>query len=190
MKITGGEARGRRLPPVSSVLVRPSSGVIREAIFNILPPVRDKLFLDLFAGSGSVGLEALSRGARGAVFVEKDALVAGGLRKNISCLGYEDRSEVLAIEAGKAIPLLRHRGQQFDVIFIDPPYHKQYIGEIMNALTVDAAGAGLIIAREGVLVFQHPKREEIPVPEVFTLWKARDYGESRLSFFATVNCEP
>ncbi|MDZ4165296.1 MAG: 16S rRNA (guanine(966)-N(2))-methyltransferase RsmD [Smithellaceae bacterium] len=182
MRITGGEARGRRLRSVSSALVRPSSGVIREAIFNILSGVRDKLFLDLFAGSGSVGLEALSRGAGEAVFVEKDASVAGELRKNITSLGYEGRSEVLTMEAGKAISLLNSRGRVFDIIFVDPPYEKKHLPEIMTVLAGDSAGTAGLLAREGILVFQHSGREEIEVPEVFTLWKARDYGGSRLTF--------
>ncbi|MDI6726837.1 MAG: 16S rRNA (guanine(966)-N(2))-methyltransferase RsmD, partial [Smithellaceae bacterium] len=168
MRITGGEARGRRLHSVSSGLVRPSTGVIREAIFNILPGVRDKLFLDLFAGSGSVGLEALSRGAGEAVFVEKDASAAGELRKNIASLGYEGRSEVLAMEVSKAIHLLNCRGRVFDIIFVDPPYDKKHIPEILTALTGKSAGTARLLAREGVLVFQHSGREEIEAPEVFT----------------------
>ncbi len=183
MRLTGGAARGRRLPPVRGRKVRPTPAIIREAIFNILPSVENTTFLDLFAGSGIVGLEALSRGARKVLFVEKDPAVVSELKKNIFQLGYADRSDVLQMEANRSIDLLLSRLYLFDVVFLDPPYHERHISEILTALAMTSCGGKTLLSRKGWLVIQHSRRQEIQAPEVFTLWKIRNYGESQLSIF-------
>ncbi len=183
MRLTGGEARGRRLGPVKGGKVRPTPAIIREAIFNILPSLENRTFLDLFAGSGIVGLEALSRGAREALFVENDPAVAADLKKNIALLGYAGRAEILHMEANRSIGLLLSRFRIFDVIFLDPPYHENHISEILMVLANSSLGGKTLISPEGWLVLQHSRRQEVWAPEVFDLWKVRNYGESQLSVF-------
>lgn len=183
MRLTGGESRGRRLNPIRGRQVRPTPAIIREAMFNILPPVENATFLDLFAGSGIVGLEALSRGAREALFVEKDPAVLTELKKNISQLGYAGRAEVLSMESHKAVGLLLSRLRIFDVVFLDPPYQENHIARIMAALAIPSPAGCLLLSQNGTMVVQHSSREEVRAPEFFSLWKVRDYGESRLSLF-------
>ena len=114
MRIIAGIARGRHFQAPAGATTRPTSDRVREALFSILgPPPANAAVLDLFAGSGSLGLEALSRGAARACFVEKDRLAVATLRKNIKGLGFEEHTEVMPIEVSRALASKR----QFE------PYH-------------------------------------------------------------------
>ncbi|MBU2026805.1 MAG: RsmD family RNA methyltransferase, partial [Proteobacteria bacterium] len=103
MRISGGEARGRTIRLLKGCRIRPTAERIKESLFGILSPVTGRAFLDLFAGSGNVGLEALSRGARFAVFVEKDIRLADAIRTNISLLGFAGKGEVIAADAAMGL---------------------------------------------------------------------------------------
>lgn len=123
MRIIAGEARGRRLAAPPGTRVRPTSDRVREAVFNSLyslgDPIPGAAVLDLFAGSGALGLEALSRGAAGARFVEADAAARRALDANIDSLGFRDRAEVVAADA---LDWLGRDAEPADVAFADPPY--------------------------------------------------------------------
>jgi len=122
MRISGGEARGRTIRLLKGCRIRPTAERIKESLFGIISPVTGGAFLDLFAGSGNVGLEALSRGARFAVFVEKDIRLADAIRTNISLLGFAGKGEVIAADAAMGLGRLAKRGDRFEIIFADPPY--------------------------------------------------------------------
>lgn len=184
MRLTGGADKGRLLVPLRGQRVRPTSSIIREALFNILPPVEQNTFLDLFAGSGIVGLEALSRGAASATFVERSSSVASELQKNIRRLDYARRGELLNMEATAAITLLTRQGRSFDIVFLDPPYDEgEQLPRVMSALGNAPPGGELILRYDGFLVVQHSIKEPVPLPRGFALWKERDYGVSRISIF-------
>ena len=121
MRVVAGTHRGRtlRAPPGSET--RPTSDRVREALFSILgPSIQDARVLDLFAGSGALGIEALSRGAAAAVFVDRSRRATQAIRANLAALGIE--AEVRALEARAALRAASGRGEAYDLIFVDPPY--------------------------------------------------------------------
>ena len=122
MRIIGGRLKGRRLTGVRGQ-IRPTADRVREAIFNILgPEVPGSLVLDLFAGTGALGIEALSRGAQAAVFVENHSTSLQVLRRNVDQCALSEVSRVLPLATEKALPKLAAAGAQFSLIFLDPPY--------------------------------------------------------------------
>jgi len=180
MRISGGEAKGRLIRIPAGGRVRPTTDRVRESLFNILPTVAETSFLDLFAGSGIVGMEALSRGAAHAVFVEKDLRVADALKARISGFGFTGRAEVMSVPVHKALEILRRNGKRFDIIFADPPYNEGLAVETLHFL-----GEGELIAPAGVLVMQHSARETTGELQAVSLLLTdkRQYGETVLSFF-------
>ncbi|MBE3573664.1 MAG: 16S rRNA (guanine(966)-N(2))-methyltransferase RsmD, partial [Moorella humiferrea] len=121
LRIIAGQARGQRLRTPKGSGTRPTSERVREALFNILGPrVIEALFLDLFAGSGAVGLEALSRGAKEAFFIEHDRRALSCLKANLQATGFNDRAHILAMDVRRALAELRRRDLVFDLIFVDP----------------------------------------------------------------------
>jgi 16S rRNA (guanine(966)-N(2))-methyltransferase RsmD len=146
----------------------------------MLGDLTGKAFLDLYAGSGNVGLEALSRGAGFACFVESDARLAGSIRTTLEQFGYAQRAEVLTRDVARGIAGIAQRGMTFDIIFADPPYDEGLVAKTLQGL----AGGG-ILAREGLLVLQHSLREmPEPLPEgKISATDQRRYGDTVLSFF-------
>src|SRR5579864_9019628 len=121
MRVIAGEFRSRRLKTLAGLETRPTPDRLREALFNVLTPViADAVFLDAYAGTGAVGIEALSRGARRCVFVEKNRAAIGVIRENLAALGLENRAEVYT---SKAPPVLERVSA--DIVFLDPPYESE-----------------------------------------------------------------
>lgn len=179
MRISGGEARGRSIGLPRGCRIRPTADRIKESLFDILPPVKDKSFLDLFAGSGSVGMEALSRGARFTAFVEKDARLAEAIRVNLARLGFLGRADVIAADAQRGLGRLAGRGERFDILFADPPYDEGYLWETLRWLEKeDVLGEG------GIIAIQHSVREAFDPSTLRFLELAdqRRYGDTVLSF--------
>lgn len=141
MRVIAGSARGRRLVTVAGTRVRPTADRVKEALFSIIESrfdLRGMRVLDLYAGSGGLGIEALSRGAAAAVFVEQDAAVARVLRRNLQACGFE--AEVLGSPVERALARLEQRGDVFGGVLLDPPYAG---GEAERCLGWLAAGAHL-----------------------------------------------
>jgi 16S rRNA (guanine(966)-N(2))-methyltransferase RsmD len=136
-------------------------------------------FLDLFAGGGGVGIEALSRGAPSAVFVEQDAAALRALRDNIERLGLAERARVVRGDAARAVERCGSRGERFAVAFVDPPY-----ASAGGALAIAALGAGAALRPGAVVVYQHGSKA--PPPDAvgqLRAWRARKFGETTLTFF-------
>lgn len=182
MRIVGGRHRGRRLSVPPGDAVRPTSDRAREALFNILShgrlaetglPFADAVVLDAFAGTGALGLEALSRGASEAAFIEngRDALAA--LRRNIDALGEDDRAQIVRGDATRP-PLAPFQGA---VAFLDAPYGS---GLAVTALSALAAARWLLPA--ALAVVEISAEEELDPPEGFALVDTRVYGAARLVF--------
>jgi 16S rRNA (guanine966-N2)-methyltransferase len=187
MRIIGGEARGRRLfiPRTSSI--RPTTDRIKEAFFNIIGFVDGKTFLDLFAGTGNMGLEALSRGAVKATFIENDQVLVDAMTRNISACGFTNRIEILSSDFIQAISILKERSGDFDILFADPPYEQGFVCQ-----TLEHLGKGELMSEDGLLAIQHSIREVVKVKESgpFVLIDQRRYSDTILSFFRITPIKP
>lgn len=153
MRIIAGNAKGRKLmSPSGDHKVRPTADRVKEAVFNIIGPcIKGFIVLDLFAGTGSLGLEALSRGAEFAIFVDKDPESLKVLKKNIGLTGFIDKSEVLSGDGLKVLGKLKTANKLFDLIFIDPPYE----GDIYKKVPFLIEKYG-IIRDGGYVIVEHP----------------------------------
>ena len=172
MRIVGGACKKRSLK-VPKKGVRPTKGIVRSAIFNILGEQHmNAEVLDVFAGSGALGIEAISRGARHCIFVEKNAR---HLRTNLSKLTSKSQARIIAEDFRRA--LRRLKNQEFDVIFADPRYNKNYVQPTLNEIVRYD-----LLAREGVVVIEHSPSEEFTIPDTLEKIKQRKYGDTRISF--------
>jgi len=177
MRIIGGEAKGRRLGVPKGCRIRPTSDRIKEALFNMLRPIAGKSFLELYAGSGSVGLEALSRGAARIVFIEKNPVLVHLIHKNLRECGFEGPHEALALDVRQGVKLLESRQIRFDVLFADPPYEEEYIDR-----TIRLIWESNLLSQDGLAVMQHSIREPINTLDLLELYDQRRYGDTILSF--------
>ena len=175
MRIVGGSLGGRVLRAPAGQDTRPTSEKVREALFNILPDVDGMSVLDLFAGSGGLGIEALSRGAAHATFVDQAKAALGVIRTNLKTFGLESRATVLA---GDAVTLAaRHvPASPWQLVFIDPPY--------ASDLAVRSASALANLAPDAVIVIEHDRRHA-PPDQLGSLLRSdeRRYGDTMVSFF-------
>ncbi len=176
MRVTGGIGRGRRLKVPSGSRVRPTSDKVKQALFNILGDrVTGAAFLDLYAGAGGIGIEALSRGAGRVVFVDSSQSSLAVIKQNIERTGLGERAQVVPAEA-KAF--LRKTSGSFDIIFLDPPY-----AEDLRPLLDLIAGSGMM-KPGGVVIAEHFKKQ--PSPEragSLTLYREARYGDTVLAFY-------
>jgi 16S rRNA (guanine(966)-N(2))-methyltransferase RsmD len=175
MRVIAGEFKGRPLK-VPREGVRPTSGVLKEALFNICQQeIEGKTFLDLFAGSGAVGLEALSRGALHVTFIDlnKDSLRV--LKQNIELLKVEPSTEVLAGDALLKLKSLEKRGKTFDIIFTDPPYETDVSEELLLFFSTSP-----LLNPSGVLFMEEPKGKQTLSKDTLILKKERLFGDSKL----------
>lgn len=179
MRIIAGEFRGRRLAAVKGPL-RPTSDKVREAVFSILGPVVvGARVLDLFAGTGALTLEALSRGAADAVLVEENAAALRVLRQNLQTLGLADRVRVLALPVAGALKKLSAQGAQFNLIFLDPPY-----GRGLALTTLTDLGNSAFFLPGARVVAEHSRRESLPERlGGLRLNQARRYGDTQVAFY-------
>ncbi|MFI5338545.1 MAG: 16S rRNA (guanine(966)-N(2))-methyltransferase RsmD [Candidatus Methylomirabilales bacterium] len=180
MRISAGEHRGRRLQSVKGKVTRPTSDLLRQAVFNVLGDrIQGAQVLDLFAGTGSVGLEALSRGAATATFVEKDRRAVATLRSNLASLNLTSRARVIAGDVLLTLRRFETGGETFDCLFLDPPY----AGDLA-ARCIEKLADGSLLRENGALVTQ--AFHKTPLPEQVGIlrrtWRRR-YGESSLAVY-------
>lgn len=180
MRIITGSAKGKRLQSPRGTRTRPTLGRARESLFDILTPrLVGARFLDLFAGSGSIGIEALSRSAQLAVFVENDERAARSIRANLETTGVLDRARVLRMSALPALARLAERGEQFDLIFIDPPYGQGWMPRVFDVLAAHQE----LLAPAGVLIAQQHHKEPVVAPECLVEMRQRRIGDTRFIFY-------
>ncbi len=184
MRIIAGKFRSRRLAAPEGWETRPTSDRLRETLFNVLAPrMEGAVFADLFAGTGAVGLEALSRGARRVYFAENAAAPLAALRANIETLGVVGEAEV---EAGGTLRLLRRlrkQGVELNVVFLDPPYSE----EATYAETLKFLGGGEILSAGATVVAEHASRSRLAaVVGELEAYRTIEQGEAGLTFFQTV----
>ncbi len=172
MRVIGGEFRSRRLQSMPGMDVRPTPDKIRESLFNILSPeIEGTVFVDAYAGTGAVGIEALSRGARHAIFIEKDRAAVGLIKSNLAALGAESRARVI-----HGLAALHLGSLTADIVFIDPPYPKDR--------EYHAALEALEAKPPRLAIVQHATRFAL-ADEYGPLHRTRTvkYGDNTLSFF-------
>jgi 16S rRNA (guanine966-N2)-methyltransferase len=174
VRIVAGAKRGRRIRVAPRSGVRPTSEYVREAIFNALGPVTDLIVLDLFAGTGAMGLEALSRGAAACIFVEDDRAVAEVLRENIRTLDYDAVSTVIGGGYPRALTSLIQTGPRFDLLFVDPPYRMLPEVEVMLTPLVS-----LLLATGGVVVIEGGRSSQVTLGHAPVF--ERVYGETKVT---------
>lgn len=177
MRIISGAQKGHRISSGKKARMRPTSEKARECIFNVLrEEVSGKRVLDLFAGAGGLGLEALSRGAQSVTFVDASSQSISVLKRNLEILKLKNKSTVIKIDGLKAIKKLP---QSFDLIFADPPYGKGYVQQMINALITSH-----ILEEGGILVLEHHKKETFSCPqEKLIVLKQKRFGDTVISFF-------
>ena len=177
MRIIAGEFKGRKLVVPRDESVRPTAEKVREAVFSMLQMyIPDAVVVDLFAGTGSLGLEALSRGARTAYFADRDRQSIAMVRENVWLCGMEERSVILCADYTSAINRIHDKA---DIVFLDPPYRAGLMEDCLSRL----AESGLL--PEGGLVVAEHGREEILPDDVDCLHRIRDrkYGKVRVSVY-------
>lgn len=180
MRIIGGTLKGRKLASVKGDRTRPTADRVREALFNILGPLPPGTrVLDLFAGTGALGIEALSRGADLAVFVDRDPRPLATLRKNIDHCGLQAHTRVFRWDITKNLNCLKPFTRPFDLAFLDPPYHNQLIPPALAGLLRLQA-----LSQGATIVAEHAADEDIPPPAGLIREDRRTYGQTSLSFFA------
>jgi 16S rRNA (guanine966-N2)-methyltransferase len=173
VRIIAGTCKGARIFAPKGLDTRPTSDRVREAAFNLIGPVDDAIVLDLYAGSGAMGLEALSRGAASAVFVESDREVCRTIQRNLAKLGLQD-AEVVCRDVLRFLAAERRR---FDLILVDPPY--ELVESVAMRLAVYLPP---ILAENGLAVFESAARVE-PQLEPLRLRTSRRYGAARVTLF-------
>ena len=194
MRIEGGELRGRTLFTPHGNNTRPTDGRTREMLFNSLGAfIEGARVLDLYAGSGAVGLEALSRGAEFVVFVEQEHSAISAIRRNLKTFGLENRAQVWVGNARSALGKLEENGQRFDFVFADPPFtvpnEAQEITKrldshprLLNNVCVQNEEEDNL-ASPSLIVVQHSHRVALPETHALRFKRAKRAGESALSFF-------
>jgi 16S rRNA (guanine966-N2)-methyltransferase len=181
VRVIAGKFRSRRLKGPGALKIRPTSDRLRETLFNVLgPTVEDSLFFDLYAGTGAIGIEAISRGAREVIFVESHAKTAQLIRENLASLTPRDGTEVLETPVARALEKLSARHLLADFIFLDPPYDEpdEYVE------TLEFLDASHLVAPEGIVIAEHERKVELP--EFFSrLERTRmlEQGDAALSFY-------
>jgi 16S rRNA (guanine966-N2)-methyltransferase len=183
MKIIAGNARGRRLKAPRGLKTRPATARARESIFSRLNVRLDfdgLTVLDIFAGSGSLGIEALSRGAAHATFVDSSKAATQTIRENLEALGLSDRARIISSDLHRALPELSHAKKNFGLVFIDAPY----ANDISNGVLAMLASLNLI-ASEGWIVIRQFKRapEAPPAPDGFEQFTVSIIGDHRIAYY-------
>ena len=179
MRITTGIYRGRNIRMPKGI--RPTQNIARKAVFDILGDIQGLSFLELYAGSGAVGIEAASRGAREAVFVEDDLSVIKVLEQNLTHV-FNTKYQIFPLDALLAIKRLAQDGCRFDIIFFDPPYFRG--DDSLAKKTLQTLVGYDILSPAGLIIAQHPKKESLPEHlGVLTLLKLSTYGNTRVSFY-------
>lgn len=181
MRVITGMAKGRRLTSPSGDDVRPTTDVVKESVFSIIQfSVEGRRFLDAFAGSGQMGIEAVSRGAEKAVFLDSSRRSLAVVRENISLCGFGDRTEVHACDA---VAFMTSTREKFDIVFLDPPYLTGLLERALEA-------APRVTNDSGIIICEHPTGQELPEETGgFALKKRYHYGKICISIYSSKEVE-
>lgn len=188
MHIFAGHYKNRSLKTPKGMQTRPTTGIVRQAVFNIIQNhVEGIAFLDLFAGSGAMGLEALSRGAKYAVLVEKDREALKCIDENVEHLGVSGKVKILRLDVLRALNTLSSSKSFFDIIYADPPYMQSEEGSLISHEVVDFIGEHSLLKKGGMLFIEEDKGAllENNKYEGLEFVEKRNFGKSFLYIFKT-----
>ncbi len=181
MRVIAGKARGHPLRTVRGLHTRPTTDRVKESLFGMLQPwIAEAQVLDLFAGSGALGIEALSRGAARAVFVERSREAVAVIRANLAATGLAQQAEVWPVSVERALAQLATQGETFDLILMDPPYEHGLVVPTLAAIHRNG-----LLRPGGLIAVEHSAKEEVAPPVVnFVVVRSRAYGQTRISLLA------
>ena len=179
MRVIAGSARGKKINTIKGDKTRPTADRVKESLFNILRArVEGADFLDVFAGSGSVGIEALSRGAKKVVFIEKNGQCVKIIKDNLLSCQFRQKTEIWQKDALTALDLLARAGSAFDLVFLDPPYH-----DIVLNGALEKIAAGRLLAAGGLVIVEHHRLDRDWIDDaLWQLIREKEYGDTVLSF--------
>lgn len=175
MRVITGKAGGRKLETLNGNDVRPTTDMVKEAVFSIIQfEIEGRTFLDLFAGSGQMGIEAISRGAKKAIFVDSSKNSLAVINRNLETTGFSANAEV---KLSDSISFLKNCDEKFDIAFLDPPYRKSLLQKTLEILP-------MFMNRTGKIICEYPRDDELPeqVGE-FVVKKHYRYGKIMLTVF-------
>jgi len=184
MRITGGEAGGIPIKAPRGKGARPTSDKVREALFSVLgKSVTGAKALDLFAGSGALGIEALSRGAQSVVLVDNNPAACKMIAANLKAVGLAEKGEIIRADFRAALRKIGGRGDKFDLVFLDPPYGKNLLEEAAKALERHG-----VVSSDSIIVAEHFKKTAPPesISDI-PLSRSRAYGQTCLSYYQSSN---
>lgn len=186
MRVVAGERKGMPLKASAGTTTRPTTDKVKESIFNMIGPFFEGgLAVDLFAGSGGLGLEALSRGVERAIFVEKDNKAYSILQENIAKCRYEDCTETFRVDAVRAVKALLKRDVVIDYLFMDPPYHKKEYYDLVETLV-----QGGKLAQHAIIMCEHERDVKLPDHYgAFSCVRQEMYGTTIISIYRIVERE-
>lgn len=172
LRVTGGESRGRRIRMPRNI--RPTQGIVKEAVFNIVAPfIEGAQVIDLFAGSGAIGIEALSRGAAHVTFVDREERGLAILRQNLDALGFKQRARVVRADVGRWIEASPEELATADLIFLDPPYGDAVFDRALQAIDRSESRA--------IVVAEYSRRQQLPTLGRLQAIRERRYGDTMLA---------
>lgn len=180
LRVISGKARGLKLNAPKNDDVRPTTDRVKESLFNIINPyIMDSEILDLFAGTGSLGIECLSRGANKCVFIDNSKESINIVKSNIKKARVENESIVMNLDFKSAIKSLALKNQRFDVIFMDPPYYKNMFNDALSEIDNNN-----ILKEDGIIIVEHDTKDKFP-DDIGRLYKSREkkYGNTTITFY-------
>lgn len=178
MRIIAGEARGRRIEAPAGRNTRPTLDRIRENMFNILQAdIPGSRILDLFAGSGALSLESISRGAAEAVLVDSDRKAHMVQKQNAETLRFDDRIRLYCCDWSRAVRTLCEEGRKFDIIFLDPPYAMTDLRDVFTSLIP-------LMEKNAMIVLEHEAGKSVTVPAAFSILKDRSWGFCAMTVYS------
>ena len=175
LRLTGGEARGRRLKALRGLRTRPTSDRVREALFDILGArIEGARFLDAYAGTGAVGCEALSRGAGRAVFLERDPIALGLIAENLKLGAWSGAAEIVEGDARAALRRLGTTGKRFEIVYLDPPYDDPALAEVL-------ALSARLLTPGGMVIVEHRSSVAVELPDGLLPFRSYRHGDAALT---------
>jgi 16S rRNA (guanine(966)-N(2))-methyltransferase RsmD len=180
VRVLAGALKGKRLVTPRGSTTRPTADQVRIALMDtLMPRLPGARVLDLFAGAGGIGFEALSRGAAHATFVERDARAVAALRANVETLGVAAQARIERLDVRAALERLARDGARYDVVFLDPPYDEDLV-----VPTLERLGESPVVAPDELVIAQHrTKRAPPDAVGALRAYRARRFGETTLTFF-------
>lgn len=180
LRVISGSAKGHKLKTINGTATRPTTDRVKESVFNIISGfIVGKRVLDLYSGTGSLGIEALSRGAEFAIFVDNSRECLVTIKQNLSHTRLSEKASIMPTNVFSVLDNLSKENRKFDIIFLDPPYNKGLVEETLKCLVESD-----IIEREGMVIAEHDYKENVPQEvEFLKRFRYQKYGDTIVSFY-------